>query len=137
DRFFEYFDELVANRHSNPRDDYMTLLANVETTRGPMQRNQRNGMLLQIAIGGLETTRTSLAGTLVELDRHREQWQHLRAHPELLENAVEESLRYVSPVNYVRRTARIDTVLYDISIPAGTRTVVWLGAANRDPLRFA
>jgi cytochrome P450 len=137
DRFFEYFDELVVSRRTNPRDDYMTLLANVENAHGPMTRAERNGMLLQIVIGGLETTRTSIAGTLVELDRHREQWQCLRTRPELLENAVEESLRYVSPVNYVRRTARVDTVLGDISIPAGTRIVVWLGAANRDPSRFA
>lgn len=135
-RLFDYFERLIADRRTSPRDDYMTLLARVEKGDRPMSRIERNGMLLQIVIGGLETTRSSMAGTLVELDRRREQWQRLRDRPDLIENAVEESLRHVSPVNYVRRTTRVDTVLGDTAIPAGTRVVVWLSAANRDPARF-
>ena len=133
---FDYFEQLLEDRRARPRDDYMTLLAQVEKGDRPMSRIERNGMLLQIVIGGLETTRSSMAGTLLELDRRREQWLHLRDHPDLIDNAVEESLRHVSPVNYVRRTTRVDTVLGDTAIPAGTRVVVWLSAANRDPLRF-
>lgn len=134
--FCAYFDDLVAERQARPRDDYMTLLAHVEGATGPMQRAERNGMLLQIVIGGLETTRTSMAATLVEFGRHGEQWRRLRERPELIDNAVEEALRYASPVNYVRRTARVDTLLGNTAIPAGARVVVWLGAANRDPARF-
>ena len=135
-RLFDYFERLVDERRARPRDDYLTLLARVETGDRPMSRIERNGMLLQIVIGGLETTRSAMAGTLVELDRRREQWLQLRDHPGLIDNAVEESLRHVSPVNYVRRTTRVDTVLGDTTIPAGARVVVWLGAANRDPARF-
>ena len=128
---------LVVTRIQAPRDDYMTCLAQVELTDRPLSRMERNGLLLQIVIGGLETTRSAIAGLLVALDQDRTQWDALRAAPRLLANAVEESLRYVSPINYLRRTATVETSLRGTMLRPGTRVVVFLGAANRDPGRFA
>jgi cytochrome P450 len=127
---------LVATRVRAPRDDYMTCLAQVEFDDRPMTCVERNGLLLQIVIGGLETTRSAIAGMLVALDQNRSQWDALRAAPALLGNAVEESLRYVSPINYLRRTTTAKVNLAGAMLPAGTRVVVFLGAANRDPDRF-
>jgi cytochrome P450 len=130
-------EDLVAQRVREPRDDYMTRLAQVDFGDGPMSRTERNGMLLQIVIGGLETTRNAIAGLLVALGENRSQWEALRGTPALVGNAIEESLRYVSPVNYLRRTTVGETNLGGITMPAGSRVVVFLGAANRDPARFA
>jgi cytochrome P450 len=130
-------EELIAERLREPRDDYMTRLAQVDFADRPMTRLERNGMLLQIVIGGLETTRSAITGLLVAFSEQRSQWNMMRAAPELLANAVEESLRYVSPVNYLRRTTVRESSLGGISLSAGSRVVVFLGAANRDPARFA
>jgi len=130
-------EELIDDRLRAPREDYMTRLAQVDFGDRPMTRLERNGMLLQIVIGGLETTRSALAGFLVALGEHRAQWEALCAAPALIGNAVEESLRYVSPINYLRRTTVSKTTLSGVTLPAGTRIVVFLGAANRDPARFA
>jgi cholest-4-en-3-one 26-monooxygenase len=127
----------VAARRRAPRADYMTHLAQVEFSDRPMTQVERNGMLIQIVIGGLETTRNALAGLLVALDENPTQWAALREHPELLANAVEESLRYVSPVNYLRRTTACATTLGGMALPPGSRVVVFLSAANRDPTRFS
>jgi len=133
----ELLDALVEDRLQHPRDDYMTLLANVNIGAEPMERLARNGMLIQIVIGGLETTRSAIAGTLVALDENRAQWELMRTQPNLIANAVEESLRFVSPINYVRRTTSAPATLGNTSLPADARVVVWLTAANRDAARFA
>jgi cytochrome P450 len=132
-----HLEALVANRRERPRDDYMTRLATVELEPGPMTSVERNGMLLQIAIGGLETTRSAIAGLLAELCTRPDQWLRLRDEPGLVANACEESLRFVSPVNYLRRTTTRPVELAGCSLPADSRIVVFLGAANRDPARFA
>jgi len=131
-----YLEELVAERLREPRDDYMTRLAQVEFGDRPMTRLERNGMLLQIVIGGLETTRSAMAGLLLAFSENRSQWDTMRVTPSLLGNAVEESLRYVSPVNYLRRTTVGKCSLGGVTLPAGSRVVVFLSAANRDPARF-
>lgn len=130
-------EELVAERLREPRDDYMTRLAQVDFGDRPMTRLERNGMLLQIVIGGLETTRNTMTGLLVAFNDSRSQWDILRTTPNLLANAVEESLRYVSPVNYLRRTTVREASLGGVTLPPQSRVVVFLSAANRDPARFA
>jgi cytochrome P450 len=130
-------EEFVADRLREPRDDYMTRLAQVDFGDRPMTKLERNGMLLQIVIGALETTRSAIAGLLVAFSENRSQWDLVRATPSLLANTVEESLRYVSPINYLRRTTVSETCLGGAALPAGSRVVVFLGAANRDPARFA
>ncbi len=129
-------EDLVAVRVREPRDDYMTLLARVEFPDRPIGVLERNGMLLQIVIGGLETTRSAMAGFLVALSETRSQWELMRATPGVIANAVEESLRFVTPVNYLRRTTSAALHLAGVMLPAGARVVVFLGSANRDPARF-
>lgn len=129
-------EQLVAERAREPRDDYLTRLAQVDFSDGPMSRLERNGMLLQIVIGGLETTRNAMAGLLLAFSENRPEWEALRSQRDLLPNAIEESLRYVTPVNYVRRTTASEVRLGGQTLAAGSRVVVFLSAANRDPARF-
>jgi cholest-4-en-3-one 26-monooxygenase len=132
----DHLDALVADRQARPRDDYMTRLAQVDLDDQPLTRLERNGMLLQIAIGGLETARSAIAGLMSALLDFPDQWESLRADPSIIPNAVEESLRYVSPVNYLRRTTTQATRVAGVELPADARVVVFLSAANRDPARF-
>jgi cytochrome P450 len=85
---------------------------------------------------GFETTVNLLGNAVLALDAARDQWAALRADPTGWPGAVEEALRYDSPVQVTGRTARTDTVLAGTPLPAGSRVTVLLGAANRDPAVF-
>ena len=91
---------------------------------------------LLLVVAGNETTRNAVSGSVVALARAR-LWSWLAEHPEHLPTAVEELLRYVSPVHQFRRTATRDAVLGDQQVRAGDKVVIWFGAANRDPAVFA
>jgi cytochrome P450 len=82
--------------------------------------------------GGLETTPLAVSGALVAFAQDPACWQRLREHPELLNAAVEEILRWTSPPAHVMRTATTDVSLGEARIRAGDRVVVWIPSANRD-----
>jgi cytochrome P450 len=86
---------------------------------------------------GFETTVNLLGNAVVLLDAHRDQWDALRADPSGWPDAVEEVLRHDSPVQITGRMVREDTTVAGTDLRAGTRVVVLLGAANRDPEVFA
>ena len=90
------------------------------------------GLFVQIAIAGNETTRSTLVGGLLELMERPEQYRRLETHPEDIERAVEEFLRWLTPVHYFRRTAMRDTELRGTRIRAGDRVVMMYASANRD-----
>ncbi len=91
-------------------------------------------MLLLLA--GNETTTNLLGGMFDTLATHPEQYDNLRANPDLVPMAVEELLRYLSPAQNVHRTAVNDYQVGDVTIPAGARIMLAIGAANRDPQAF-
>ena len=92
--------------------------------------------MLLINAGG-DTTRNLVAGGMLALIEHPEQWARLRAEPGLLPSAIEEMLRWVTPVVHFRRTATRDTVLRDRRIAAGDKVVIFYSSANRDEDMFA
>jgi cytochrome P450 len=91
-------------------------------------------MLLLLA--GNETTTNLLGGLFATLAAYPEQFDILRSEPELVPMAIEESLRYLSPAQNIYRTALSDYRVGDLTIPAGARILLCVGAANRDPLAF-
>jgi cytochrome P450 len=95
---------------------------------------QVNFFLLIIA--GNETTRNALSGGIQALCEHPEQFDRLRRDPSLLPQAIEEMLRWVTPVMQFRRTATRDTKVGDQPIRKGEKVVMYYGAANRDPRVF-
>ncbi len=95
---------------------------------------QVNFFLLIIA--GNETTRNALSGGIQALCEHPEQFDKLRRDPSLLPQAIEEILRWVTPVMQFRRTAMCDTKIGDQEIRKGEKVVMYYGAANRDPRVF-
>jgi cholest-4-en-3-one 26-monooxygenase len=127
---------LERERRKRPLDDVFSRLVNGEFQGKPLGRLMIQVNFFLLIIAGNETTRNALSGGIQALCEHPEQFEHLRRDPSLLPQAIEEMLRWVSPVMQFRRTATRDTALGDREIRKGDKVVVYYGAANRDPEVF-
>jgi cytochrome P450 len=132
----DYFRALVPERRRRPRADLLSGLIAAEEQGDKLSEAEVISMCLLLFIAGHETTVNLIGNGTLALLRHPEQLGRLRAEPGLVPNAVEELLRYDSPV---QRTARITTTEVEIAghaIGKGAMVVTALGAANRDPAQF-
>jgi len=140
---FAYGDQLARERQGSDSSDLVSKLVNQVPEDGVAlsERDYHNYFLLLVAAGN-ETTRHTLSHTMKALIEHPEAVEQLREHPELLPDAVEEFLRWASPVYHFRRTATKDVELRGRTIRAGDKVVMWYASGNRDesvfddPMRF-
>jgi len=129
--------ELLARaRRKEPTPDVISSLVHGEFGGKPLTRMMTQVNFLLLLIAGNETTRNALSGGIQALCDHPEQFDRLRSDTSLLPQAVEEMLRWVSPVMQFRRTALCDTKVGDQAIRKGEKVVMYYGAANRDPRVF-
>jgi cholest-4-en-3-one 26-monooxygenase len=129
----EYLTEMQRARHDSPSDDLVSLLMEAEVEGRRLSEDQQRGFFLLLEFAGNETTRNTLAGGMLALLEHPDQWLRLCEDPALIPSAVEEMLRFVSPVNHFRRTVTANTELGGQPIKAGDWVVLFYGAGNRDP----
>ena len=135
---FAYGDELRRQRLGRSGDDLVSRLVNTEPEDGvPLSDQDYRNYFLVLVVAGNETSRHAITATMKALIEQPEQRALLTERPELIPTAVEEFLRWSSPVNYFRRTAVRDTELHGVPIRAGQKVVTWFAAANRDPAVFA
>ncbi len=127
---------LARARRKKPTDDPFSSLVNGTYAGKPLTRMMIQINFFLLIIAGNETTRNALSGGLQALCEHPEQFDRLRKDPSLLPQAIEEMLRWVSPVMQFRRTAVCDTQIGDQEIRKGEKVVMYYGAANRDPRVF-
>jgi cholest-4-en-3-one 26-monooxygenase len=127
---------LARQRRKAPTPDAFSSLVNGEFGGRPLSRMMIQVNFFLLIIAGNETTRNALSGGLQALCEHPEQFDRLRRDPSLLPQAIEEMLRWVSPVMQFRRTATRDTKIGDQEIRKGEKVVMYYGAANRDPSVF-
>lgn len=127
---------LARKRRKNPRNDIYSSLVNGTFKGHKLDRLHLGMNFFLVLIAGNETTRTALSGGVQALCEHPEQLELLRRDRSLLPQAVEEMLRYVTPVMQFRRTATCDTQIGDQPIRKGDKVVMYYGAANRDPSVF-
>jgi cytochrome P450 len=133
-RMFTYAQEVFAKKRADPKDDLASLLANGAIDKRPIDELDFFLWFLLLVDAGGDTTRNLVGGGMHALFAHPEQLALLRMHTnELLPTAVDELLRWVSPVIHMRRTATRDTVLHGQAISEGDKVVMYYGAANRDP----
>jgi cytochrome P450 len=134
---FEYGREMLHKRRADPQADLMSAIARA-TIDGELLRDEYlDGSWLLIVFAGNDTTRNTISGSMKLLTEFPEQKQALIADPSLLPNAVDELIRMVSPVIYMRRTATRATEVGGQKIAAGEKVIMYYSAANRDPEVFA
>ncbi len=134
--YMTYAARVIADRRARPRDDLMSILAHGEVDGDRMTDEEILQESLLILIGGDETTRHVMTGGLLELLRRPAQKRRLLENPGLVPSAVEEMLRWVSPIQNMNRTATQDTLLRGQQIRAGDRLLLLYPSANRDPAAF-
>ncbi len=134
---FAFGRDLLQQRKREPREDLLSAIANVEIDGAPLSPEYLDGSWLLIVFAGNDTTRNSLSGTMKLLTQNPDQRARLIADDSLYPNFVHESIRMVSPVTYMRRTATQDTVLGGQPVAEGDKLVMYYPAANRDPAKFA
>ena len=131
--FYMLFDEIIKDRQSCPRDDLATMLANAEVTPGcPLEGMEMLGYYLIVFTAGHDTTRNALSGALAAFIDHPDQFERVRQDPSLVKTAVDEIVRWTSPVNYMKRQATSDYELRGKTVKAGEDLVLFYCSANRD-----
>ncbi|HEY0315617.1 MAG TPA: cytochrome P450 [Sphingomonas sp.] len=134
--FFGFARELFDARRAEPGTDIASLLANAEIDGEPVPFNDFVANLILVLVGGNETTRNSLSHTMVAFARHPDQWDAIRADPDLLRSAPAEFVRHASPVLHMRRTAMAGTEIGGQAIARGDKIVLWYISGNRDEAVF-
>lgn len=133
---FEYARELGERRRAKPTDDLVSKLIEAEVDGECLSDAEFTNFFRLMIFAGNETTRSAMAHLGIYLAEHPDQFDRLRARPDLIENAVDEVIRYSSPILYFRRTATCDTELSGTPISEGDKVVMWYAGANFDELVF-
>ncbi len=131
-----YFADLVAERRARPQDDLLTRLIQAEDEGDKLSEPELVSTAILLFAAGFETTTNLIGNAVLGLLRHPDQLDRLRADRALVKPAVEEILRYDSPVQIAVRTAYEDMDVGGRRVEAGSTVLALLGAANRDPARY-
>jgi cytochrome P450 len=135
-QMFQYGTELAARKRAVPGDDIATALLEAEVDGERLTDLEFNMFFLLLINAGGDTTRNLVAAGILALMENPGQQARLAADPSLLPTAIEEMLRYTSPVTVFVRTATKDTELRSIPVKAGERAAMFYPSANRDETRF-
>ena len=134
--FFDYFSHLTAQRRTAPGEDLASLIANGRIDEAPIGDLETLGYYIIIATAGHDTTSSAMAGGMRALVDHQDQLRQLQEDPSLLNNAVEEMIRWTTPVRHFMRTATADTEILGQEIAKGDWIYLSYKAANLDPKVF-
>ncbi|WP_410644735.1 cytochrome P450 [Amycolatopsis sp. lyj-346] len=134
---YAYANSLGEYKREHPGDDVMSnLMRHVGDDGGRVSLAEFENLFWLFSVAGNETLRNGLPGGLLTLLSHPSEYRRLLADRSLLPSAVEEMLRFWTPVTHFRRTAVSGVRLSDVDIAAGDKVVVWFSSANRDPAVF-
>lgn len=131
-----YFSAQLETKRSNPGGTDLLSKLSASADEEALTDSELFWFILMLLIAGIKTTTNLIAGTILSLAEHPEQFQLLRQDPQLIPSAIEEQLRYTSPAQGAFRTAVSPYQIGETVIPKGARMVLLEGAANRDPRKY-
>jgi len=134
--FFAYFQVLINDRRANPTEDLASAIANARVDGEHLSDLDAAGYFVIIATAGHDTTSSTIAGGMQALLQHPDQLELLRQHPDLMPCAVEEMIRWTSPVKEFMRTAVADYQIGGITIKEGQQVLLMYPSGNRDESEF-
>lgn len=135
-RISEYFEALAAQRRENPKDDLATVIALAQVDDRPLDRMEALGYYIIVATAGHDTTSASTAGALWKIAESEELFMRLKRDPSLLPAAMEEAIRWTTPVKTFMRTATQDVQVGGLTIAKGDWLMLCYASANRDEAVF-
>nr|WP_246754459.1 cytochrome P450 [Bradyrhizobium diazoefficiens] len=128
----DYFTKLWNERkNAQPRADLISMMAHSPATRN-MEPREFLGNLILLIVGGNDTTRNSMSGSVLFMNQTPSELRKLRENPALVSSAVSEIIRYQTPIAHMRRTAMADVVIRNKQIRRGDKVVMWYISGNRD-----
>lgn len=132
----EYFSGLWQERANGPGgNDLISMLAHGESTKN-MPPMEYLGNLILLIVGGNDTTRNTLSGSVLALNQNPEQFAKLKADQSLIPNMVSETIRWQTPLAHMRRRTTCDVELNGVTIPKGEKVIMWYVSGNQDPRQF-
>lgn len=132
----KYLTEMIGQRREKPEEDLLTRLIEAEMDGEKLSQEEILGFFQLLLIGGQETTTNLINNAVLSFLENPDQLALLRSNQELLPSAIEEVLRYRSPLQWVMRTPRREVEMHGQIIPAGKLVLPMIGSANRDPKHF-
>jgi cholest-4-en-3-one 26-monooxygenase len=129
---YGYSHQLAADKQANPHDDLMSILTQVEVEGEKLSEIELDMFFLLLCVAGNETTRNLISHAQLALMQHPDQQAKLVANPDLMPNALEEMLRWGTPVMQFRRTVTTDVEVGGQQLHDGDKVVIWYISANRD-----
>jgi cytochrome P450 len=136
EELFAYFRQLTDKRRAEPRNDIVSKLVQAELDGEPLPWEDLAAYYFVLVGAGNETTRNLITGMVLAFHQFPEQWARLQADHSLLRPAIEEMLRFVTPIRAMRRTATRDVEWQGRTIKKGDKVVLWFQSANRDASVF-
>lgn len=131
-----YFLHMIEQRRREPRDDLISALLATQIDGQHLTEQELLGFCILLLVAGNETTTHLIGNAILCLDEHPEALAQLRAEPDLLPGAIEEVLRYRSPVRLMFRVTTQDTMIGDQEVKAGSGLQAWIASANQDEEQF-
>jgi cytochrome P450 len=131
-----YLAEVLKRRRGEPRDDLLSALLAAEIDGEQLSEPELIAFAFLLLVGGNETTTNLISNAAILLDRHRDQRRLLVEDPKRIPRAVEEFLRFDSPVQGLARTTSAPTTLHGVTIPEGDKVLLLFGSANHDERRI-
>ena len=136
EEMFSYGRHILEERRKSPKDDLLSVIANIEIEGKKLPNEYLDGSWLLIIFAGNDTTRNSISGTMNLLSENPDQKELVLNDRLLIPNMVHESIRVANPVTFMRRTTKVETQIGDQKIGPNEKVSLWYGAANRDPEVF-
>jgi len=132
----DYFLAMIEQRRKEPKNDLISALLAAQIDSEHLSMIEVLGFCFLLLVAGNETTTNLIGNAFICFDEHPETWQQLQAEPALVPSAIEEVLRYISPVQSMFRVTTTDTVIGGQKIPAQSHLLAWIASANRDEAQF-